>query len=100
MSSKWVIRELEMAMVEGKRIIPLLYRKCDIRADLKIIQAISFLAPITYETACRELLKALGLREIPEQENAVPLNKSEDFGFTSHASRALRSYMVGCYQPR
>ena len=89
MSSKWVIRELEMAMVEGKRIIPLLYRQCDVRADLKIVQAISFLAPKTYETAFRELLIALSLLEDMSPSatrvsrsapgNSVPLSKPGDF---------------------
>ena len=59
MSSKWVIRELDIAIVEGKRIVPVLYRECDIRSDLKAIQIISFLAPVPYETAFNKLLQAL-----------------------------------------
>src|SRR5579864_6300626 len=41
MSSKWVVRELDIAVVEGKRIVPVLYRQCDIRPDLRAIQTIS-----------------------------------------------------------
>jgi TIR domain len=57
--SKWVMRELDIAMVEGKRIVPILYHQCDIRPDLKAIQIISFLEPISYEAAFNRLLQAL-----------------------------------------
>lgn len=60
MNSLWVIRELDVALNENKYIIPLLYRKCDIRADLKILQSISFLSPKPYEAAFQEVLDALG----------------------------------------
>src|SRR6266566_4175902 len=38
MNSEWVCRELDIAINERKRIVPVLYRSCDIRADLKTIQ--------------------------------------------------------------
>jgi hypothetical protein len=63
--SRWVRRELDTAINEGKRIVPVLYQPCEVRADLKIIQIISFLSPKSYETAFNELLKALGLPEQP-----------------------------------
>src|SRR5438128_8458573 len=66
MNSVWVRREINVALNERKRIIPLLYRACSIRADLKILQIISFLAPKTYEAAFQEVLSALGLpMELP-----------------------------------
>src|SRR5205823_9565781 len=51
MNSKWVRLEINTALNEDKYIIPLLYRPCTIRADLKTIQSISFLAPQPYEAA-------------------------------------------------
>lgn len=65
-NSVWVRREINVALNENKTIIPLLYRACNIRADLKILQIISFLAPKAYEGAFQEVLSALGLpKEIP-----------------------------------
>src|SRR2546421_9254668 len=61
MNSSWVRREIDVALNENKHIIPLLYRSCTIRADLKILQIISFLAPRQYEAAFQEVLRALGL---------------------------------------
>jgi uncharacterized membrane protein YeaQ/YmgE (transglycosylase-associated protein family) len=58
-NSKWVMRELDIAMVEGKRIVPVLYRQCDVRPDLRAIQIVSFLEPILYEAAFNRLLQAL-----------------------------------------
>ena len=62
MKSKWVLRELDMAMVEGKQIIPLLYRSCTIRIDLKPIQHISFLPPNSYGVAFKEYSISKGSR--------------------------------------
>jgi|GEM_PF-6474930 len=64
--SPWVKDEINLAWSqknskEGKRIIPLLYRECTVRPDLKTLQVISFLSPTTYETAFREVLLTLGL---------------------------------------
>ena len=59
MASHWVIRELDMAITQGKLIIPLLYRSCSVRPDLLTIQMISFLPPKSYEAAFAELLIAL-----------------------------------------
>src|SRR5215472_12843982 len=61
MNSPWVRREINMALNENKFILPLLYRECSVRADLKTIQTISFLAPKIYEVAYKEVLVALGL---------------------------------------
>src|SRR5260221_233577 len=65
MNSMWVRREINMAFNENKNIIPLYYRACTIRADLKILEMISFLAPKPYETAFQEVLSALGLPQEP-----------------------------------
>jgi TIR domain len=67
--SHWVRRELNTAINEGKRIIPVLYQPCQVRADLKTIQMISFLPPKDYETAFDELLTTLGL---PKPESPLP----------------------------
>src|SRR5437588_112759 len=61
MNSLWVRREINIALNKNKLILPVLYRTCAIRADLEIIQIISFLAPKPYETAFREVLIALNL---------------------------------------
>ena len=45
MNSLWVRREIDVALNENKSVIPLLYRTCTVRADLKILQIISFVAP-------------------------------------------------------
>jgi TIR domain len=59
MNSKWVMKELDIANVEGKRVVPILYSQCDIRPDLRAIQIISFLEPIPYGAAFNNLLQAL-----------------------------------------
>ncbi len=59
MNSKWVMRELDIATGEGKRIIPVLYRQCDVRADLRAIQYISFLDSVPYNVAFDKLMQAL-----------------------------------------
>ncbi len=61
MNSLWVRREIDMALNENKFILPILYRECSVRADLRIIQITSFLAPKIYEDAFKEVLGALGL---------------------------------------
>jgi len=64
--SPWVNSEIDLAWRQkhspsGKLIFPLLYRHCEIRDDLDILQIISFLPPKPYEVALEELLLALGL---------------------------------------
>jgi tetratricopeptide (TPR) repeat protein len=61
MNSNWVRREITMAFNENKYVLPVLYRSCSIRADLKILQIISFLAPKLYNQAFGEVLFALGI---------------------------------------
>lgn len=66
MTSPWVNDEIDLAWRQkntraGKRIIPVLYRECEVREDLYLHQIISFLQPKSYEIAFNELLKALGL---------------------------------------
>ncbi len=64
MASKWVNDEITIAWAhrnsaEGKMIIPLIIRNCEIRDDLKILHTISFQPPKTYEMALEELVKIL-----------------------------------------
>jgi len=60
MESEWIRREFNIALTSKKHIIPLLYRKCEMRIDLKIIQAIDFLSPITYQSSFENLMKVIG----------------------------------------
>src|SRR2546421_2507877 len=65
-ASPWVNDEIDLAWHQknsktGKRIIPVLYRSCEMRNDLNNLQDVSFLPPKTYEIAFNELLKSLGL---------------------------------------
>lgn len=66
-ASKWVEDEIDLAWQQknsaaGKVIIPVLYRDCEVRADLKTRQMISFVpsAGISYSAAYGQLLTALG----------------------------------------
>ena len=61
MASEFVNKELDIAMVENKQIIPVLYQPCKVRIDLTRLQYISFAAPTPYEQALQELLTTLGL---------------------------------------
>lgn len=70
--SHWVRLELDTAINEGIRIIPVLYQPCKVRADLKIRQIISFAPPKDYDTAFNELLRALGLPALPRQPYIQP----------------------------
>src|SRR5438309_353093 len=65
MNSQWVRREINIAFNRNKYIVPIHYRTCTIRADLEILQIISFLAPKPYEAAFQEVLSALGLPKKP-----------------------------------
>ena len=64
--SKWVDDEINIAWhlhnTAGKRIIPVLYRPCDIGLDLNTLQVISFSNLASYKMAFNELLLALGLQ--------------------------------------
>lgn len=64
--SKWVNDEIDIAWylhnTEGKRIIPVLYRSCDISLDLNTLQIISFLDSDLYVTAFNQLVQALGIQ--------------------------------------
>jgi len=58
-NSYWVKKELNTAIVARKRILPVLYKSCTVRADLQAIHTISFLPPIEYKTALTNLLQSL-----------------------------------------
>jgi WD40 repeat protein len=64
--SKWVDIEITIAWQQKlsqagstKRIIPILYRPCEIRDDLNTLQIVSFISPRTYTEAFDQLLLAL-----------------------------------------
>ncbi len=65
--SKWVNDEITIAWDQknspaGKTIIPILYRDCKLRPDLKTLQYVSFLPPNTYNQAFYDLMRALEAR--------------------------------------
>src|SRR5437660_11265343 len=56
MASPWVNDEINLAWKQknskaGKLILPIMYRKCDVREDLDTLNIISFLPPKSYEAA-------------------------------------------------
>jgi len=61
MESEWIRREFNIALTSKKQVIPLLYRKSEMWIDLKIIQAIDFLSPITYKSSFEQLIKVIGM---------------------------------------
>lgn len=76
MESRWVNDEIDLAWnlknsPEGKTIIPILYRECQPRADLRTRHIISFLPSRPYEAALAEMLAALGLTEPPSGSASV-----------------------------
>src|ERR1019366_833512 len=93
MQSEWVIREFDIALQKHKKIIPLFYRKSDVRADINTIQGISFLPPKKYQDAINELLKALGLTVIyiePEKQDERQRAKQDYFNQGLADRRAKR----------
>jgi hypothetical protein len=61
--SKWVNDEISLAWrlkngPAGKVIIPLIYRKCELRPDLKTLQTLSFVRPEEYKDSLRALIDA------------------------------------------
>ena len=68
MESKRMRREFTIALNQSKLIVPVLYRKCEVWTDLKIIQNISFLPSTTYKLAFNNLLLALGLQTSVETD--------------------------------
>jgi tetratricopeptide (TPR) repeat protein len=77
-ASQWVNAEFDLALRQrfskvGKLIIPILYRQCEVRPDLDLLQIIRFLPPKSYETAFNELLMSLGLpTNAPSSQPAPP----------------------------
>ena len=78
MNSRWVRKEIDIALNQDKLILPVLYQTCAIRADLKIIQIISFLAPKPYEVAFQEILVALHLPVETPLEPKKPTSQPND----------------------
>jgi len=77
MSSDWVNDEIDIAWRQKNsparmRLFPVLYRSCEVRADLKSLQMISFVPPKSYEAALEELLQALGLTKSRSISKATP----------------------------
>ncbi len=67
MASPWVTDEIDLAWrlknaPGGKLIVPVEYRRCEMRDDLATRQCISFLPPRSYNDALHELLATVGVR--------------------------------------
>ncbi len=78
MESRWVNDEIDLAWnlkntPAGKTIIPVLYRACEPRADLRTRHIVSFLAPRAYDEALAETLVALGARPLIAESAVEPL---------------------------
>jgi hypothetical protein len=61
----YVNGEISMAMAQDPqriRILPILFKECAVRLDLKPIQYISLASPNTYKDGLEEGLDALGLQ--------------------------------------
>lgn len=71
--SQWVVDEVNIAWTLrhriGTRIIPVLYRPCDLRADWLLLQSVSFVEPRPYDSALSELLQVL---DVPLDQVAHP----------------------------
>src|SRR6266567_2867205 len=73
MASDWVNDEIDLAWrlknsQVKMRLIPLLYRPCQLRYELENLQFVHFLAPRPYQKALQELLQTLSISpESPEQ---------------------------------
>jgi outer membrane protein assembly factor BamB len=73
LNSQWVSDEIAMALqqrnsLEGKIIIPVLYRPCKVSKELRRLRStVSFLPPRTYEVAFGEVLTALRRSSLPEK---------------------------------
>lgn len=67
MRSKWVNDEINMAwsMRHSRRlrVIPVLYKPCDIRSDLQSIQYISFLENRPYNAALNDLVNTINMTD-------------------------------------
>jgi tetratricopeptide (TPR) repeat protein len=61
MNSKWVRREYDIALHEGKKIIPVRHREGDVWAYVRTLHIISFVDARYYQRNFQELLAALGL---------------------------------------
>mgnify|MGYP001393667458 CR=1 FL=1 len=98
MRSSWVKDEITIAWSYKNSphkmlIIPILYRDCEIRDDLKILQIVSFLSPRPYRSALEELLKVL--RSIKSKSSAVlspakVTDKRDPQSYTKQARKNMR----------
>jgi hypothetical protein len=61
MASRWVRDEIDLAWAADKIIVPVLHRRCEIPADLRLIQHVSFLPPRLDTDAFAEFLSAVRL---------------------------------------
>jgi tetratricopeptide (TPR) repeat protein len=65
-NSEWVKREVEFALneeIDGKRVkvLPLLYRQCELPGFLKVKKCVDFTNDENYDESLRQVLKRLGI---------------------------------------
>jgi len=71
LKSRWVRHELDIALGKGKIILPVLFQNCEIRADLKTMEIISFLDRTKYETNLNKLVKKLNFLATSHFSNRI-----------------------------
>jgi len=96
-NSPWVRREVDIAMnqeIEGKtvRVLPLLYKNCDLPGFLKGKLYADFTQIENYETALKGVLRRLGLS--PREDLTVP-----HFEIPHHRYSAVRQSSSQRYDP-
>ncbi len=106
MESRWVNDEIDLAWnlkntPEGKTIIPVMYRECQPRADLRTRHIISFAAPRSYEVALNETLAALGVVGSPPTPRATsPAMPTPSRPATATGDATAQAAMVEQFAPQ
>ena len=77
LQSRWVKLEFNAAVkrliAEGKTIIPLIYKRCDIPTIINSLKQVDF-AKDTYQTKFRELIRMLNQEKVGKDNNKLPMN--------------------------
>lgn len=110
MTSKWVNDEIDIAWQtknspQGKLIVPLLFRECDIRPDLSTLQHVSFLPPRSYEQAFNGLLtrlRSVGTQDLrqpsePDLTPAISAPLSQEESPTNSSGKLLKRLSHACH---
>lgn len=92
LASDWVPREMGIAYWQhvklGKRLLPLMYRSCELPTDWQLIQSLSFGDDIPYDVRLANLLRELGYTDaitLPPIASSTALHP-EDSAMRQHPS--------------